>query len=255
MLRAVLLAVALTAACPSVGAEATLATTVARIKPSIVGIGTYSAVNRPPARLLGSGFVVGDGHHAATNLHVVSLQLDAARKEQLVVFVGRGRSASYRPAMIAATSENHDLAVLRFEGPALPALTLADTVPPPEGTAVAFTGFPIGAVLGLYPVTHQGIVSALTPLATPAGSANQLSAEKIASLRDPYDVIQLDATAYPGNSGSPVYEQDSGRVVGIINQVFVKGRKEDILRDPSAITYAVPVHFLATLLKQGKHRP
>ena len=33
----------------------------------------------------------------------------------------------------------------------------------------------------------------------------------------PYPVIQLDGTAYPGNSGSPLYDPDSGEVIGIIN--------------------------------------
>jgi hypothetical protein len=32
-----------------------------KIKPSIVGIGTYSAVKRPPSTLMGTGFVIADG--------------------------------------------------------------------------------------------------------------------------------------------------------------------------------------------------
>lgn len=227
-----------------------LADTVARIKPAIVGVGTYSAVSRPPATLLGTGFVVGDGRRAATNFHVVDRELDAAHKEQLVIFIGRGRAVEYRPARLEGIDEQHDLALLAFDGPALPALSLAAGTTPREGSAIAFTGFPLGAVLGLYPVTHQGIVAALTPLATPAGAAGQLSAERIAALRDPYEVLQLDATAYPGNSGSPVYEQATGKVIGIVNQIFVKGKKEDVLRDPSAITYAIPSAYLEALMER-----
>lgn len=253
--RAWLAGVALAAGWFGVCAADALPDTVARIKPSIVGIGTYSAVRRPPAMLLGSGFVIGDGRLAATNLHVVAKELDDTYKESLVVFVGRGREAAYRPATVVAQDERHDLALLAFEGEALPPLTLAAATSPREGTAIAFTGFPIGAVLGLYPVTHHGIVSALTPLAVPATDARQLSPGKIAALRDPYEVLQLDATAYPGNSGSPVYLQDTGQVVGIIDQVFVKGRKEDVLRDPSAITYAIPVTHLATLLERHARQP
>ena len=37
-----------------------------------------------------------------------------------------------------------------------------------------------------------------------------------------FDVYQLDATAYPGNSGSPLLDADSGKVLGVINSVFVK---------------------------------
>ena len=223
---------------------------VDRIRPSIVGVGTYAATRRPPAVLAGTGFVVGDGHLAATNLHVVARALDGEHKEHLVVFIGRGRDSEYRNVVVERTDEEHDLTLLRFTGAAVAATTLPTDAQATvrEGTAIAFTGYPIGAVLGLYPVTHQGIVSALTPIAIPATTARELSAGKIAALRAPYDVIQLDATAYPGNSGSPVYRQSDGALVGIINQVLVKGKKEDALRDPSAITYAIPVRFLRALL-------
>lgn len=227
---------------------ADLVGTIARVKPSIVGIGSYMAVRRPPARLYGTGFVIGEGNLAATNFHVIDQDLDAGKKEEIVIFVGVGRKVEYRKAEILARDERHDLALLRFGGHPLPALDLGSGPTAPEGTAIAFTGFPIGAVLGLHPVTHQGIVSALTPIVIPAHNARELTVDKIATLRDPFEVLQLDATAYPGNSGSPVYRVADGTVVGIINQVFVKGKKEDVLRDPSAITYAIPVRYLRALL-------
>lgn len=65
-----------------------------------------------------------------------------------------------------------------------------------------------------------------------------------------YSVFQLDATAYPGNSGSPLYLAGSGEVVGIINMVFVKSTKEAALSAPSGIAYAVPVQPLAALLER-----
>ena len=42
------------------------------------------------------------------------------------------------------------------------ALDLAEKTKEREGTEIAFTGFPIGMALGLYPVTHRGIVSAIS---------------------------------------------------------------------------------------------
>ena len=239
---------------PTVSADEQLARTVATIKPAIVGIGTYSVIKQPAARLLGTGFVVGDGLHVATNFHVASVELETRVKESLVIFIGVASARSgvgtvqYRAARIVSSDEQHDLALLKMDGPALPALALGDDIEVREGMDIAFTGFPIGAVLGLVPVTHQGIVSALTPVATRPDSAKQLTANKIATLRDPFTVLQLDATAYPGNSGSPVYAPDSGKVVGVINQVFVKGKKEDLLREPSAITYAIPIRYLSALM-------
>jgi S1-C subfamily serine protease len=60
----------------------------------------------------------------------------------------------------------------------------------------------------------------------------------------------LDATAYPGNSGSPVFDVDTGEVIGIINMVFIKGSKEAALSQPSGITYAIPSIHLKDLLSQ-----
>jgi len=133
----------------------------------------------------------------------------------------------------------------------LPALALGDSSRVREGEYYAFTGFPIGAVLGLYPVTHRGIVSSITPMAVPAFGAQQLNSTLIKRLREPYDVFQLDATAYPGNSGSPLYRMEDGAVVGVINKVFVKETKEQVLTSPSGIAYAIPSVYIVELLKKG----
>jgi S1-C subfamily serine protease len=66
-----------------------------------------------------------------------------------------------------------------------------------------------------------------------------------------FPVLQLDATAYPGNSGSPIYDPATGDVLGIVNMVFVKGTKEAALSQPSGITYAVPVQHLQALLRKA----
>jgi serine protease Do len=66
--------------------------------------------------------------------------------------------------------------------------------------------------------------------------------------RTPFQVFQLDATAYPGNSGSPVFDPETGAVVGIINMVYVKGVKENATSNPSGITYAIPGKYIARLL-------
>jgi S1-C subfamily serine protease len=103
-------------------------------------------------------------------------------------------------------------------------------------------------VLGLYHATHRGIVAAITPMAIPGFGGKDLSPQAIKALREPFDVYQLDATAYPGNSGSPVYDPETGDVIGVINSVFVKRTKEAVLTEPSGITYAIPAKFLKALL-------
>ena len=65
-------------------------------------------------------------------------------------------------------------------------------------------------------------------------------------------MFQLDAVAYPGNSGSPLYETDTCKVVGVINSVYVKESKETLLSSPSGIAYAIPVKYVKQLLKKAR---
>ncbi len=227
-----------------------MADTITKVKPSIVGIGTYVPTRRPPAQLLGTGFVVKDGRHVVTNYHVVAKKLNEERLERLVVFSGTGARPTISPANMLRSDKVYDLAILKIEKK-LPALSLY-TGEVREGDEFLFTGFPIGAVLGLYPVTHRSMVSSITPIAIPAPSSQQLSIARVKRLRNPTKVYQLDGTAYPGNSGSPLYDQETGNVVGVINMVHVKSTKEDVLSNPSGISYAIPIKHANNLLRDLK---
>ena len=229
---------------------ADLAGTVSLLKPSVVGIGVYTPTGQPKNQLYGTGFVIGDGTYIVTNNHVIQQELDDSLLQKLAVFTGKGQAAKVKLAKLIARDTQHDLAVLKIEGQALPALSLANNDFRLEGSAIAFTGFPIGAVLGLYPVTHQGIIAAVTPTIIPLDDARQISIAMLKRLRDPYLVYQLDATAYPGNSGSAMYDVKTGEVIGIINKVFVQQSKETVISKPSGITYAIPVKYLHKLLKK-----
>lgn len=231
-------------------ASADLAETIQRIKPSILVIGTYKKTGSPQFTLRGTGFVIGDGNLVATNAHVVADITDP--ETELVVRIGQGRSQNesrLRRAKVMASNKAQDLAVLRIEGAPFPALRLANSDSVREGQNIAFTGFPIGGALGFSPVTHRGIVSSITPIALPAGNANQINDKLIRQIKSgSFDIFQLDATAYPGNSGSPVFDAASGEVIGVINMVFIKGSKEAALSQPSGITYAIPANHLNEML-------
>jgi len=183
---------------------------------------------------------------------VVPNQLDGAKMEQLGVVVGSGQDFSFRPAQLVALDREHDLAHLRLEGgPPLPVLALGDSRGVAEGQALAFTGFPLGMVLGLHPATHRALLAAITPVMQPSFNARRLDARAVARLqRTPFSIYQLDGTAYPGNSGSPLYDPATGQVVGVINMVFVKGLKESAISTPSGITYAIPVRHVQELLSR-----
>jgi S1-C subfamily serine protease len=223
--------------------------TILKVKPGIVGIGTFQETRRPPGVLRGTGFVVADGHHVVTNAHVLPEKLDKKHNEFIAVFTGQGKEGRILSAETIGTENDHDLCLLRFGGKALPPLVLGDDSLVREGELYAFTGYPLGAILGLYAATHRGIVSAVTPIVIPVTAMKQLDGELIGRLKNPYLIFQLDATAYPGNSGSPLYDVKSGRVIGIINKVFVQGAKEHAITNPSGMTYAIPVRYLKKFMK------
>ena len=246
------LAAALFAGTPPAGAQQVPAT-IERVKASVVGVGTFQQTRTPPFRFLGTGFAVGNGSTIVTNAHVLPQKLDGDQGETIAVIApGQGREMQLRRATRGADDPAHDLALLNLPGPALPALAIRDSEGVREGESVLFTGYPIGAVLGPYPATHRGMIAAITPIAIPAAHSSQLKPDLVRRLASgPFPVFQLDATAYPGNSGSPVYDPATGEVIGVVNMVFVKGTKESALERPSGITYAIPSRYLIELLKGG----
>ncbi len=228
---------------------ASLPDTIDKIRPSIVGVGTVMPIRRPSAKFSGTGFVVGKGNLVVTNHHVLPETMNTSKREVLAVFSGRGKQAKAHKVRILRADPEHDLALLELIEGRLPPMKLSGNSKVREGESVAFTGFPIGMVLGLYPITHRGIVSAITPVVIPSNNSKQLTAKQIQRMRNRFEVYQLDGTAYPGNSGSPVYNMETGEVIGVLNSVFVKGTKETLLEKPSGISYAIPVHFVHKLLK------
>jgi S1-C subfamily serine protease len=239
-------------------AHADRVSTIERIKLSVVAVGTFVRTRTPPFQFLGTGFAVDDGMVIVTNAHVLPAVVDPAKMEVLAILIpglpkdGKDQ-VQVREARQIAVDAGSDLALLRVSGPALPALKIRASQSVKEGQEIFFTGYPVGAVLGPFAATHRGMISAITPIAIPQGRAGDLDAHTVRRLATgPFPVFQLDATAYPGNSGSPVYDPDSGEVLGIINKVFIQGTKESALTQPSGITYAVPSSHLEDLLKKAR---
>lgn len=228
-----------------------LARTIAAVKPAVVGVGTFMKTRSPAVAFVGTGFVVGDGLSVITNAHALPQLLDSERQETLGVVIGKGEAIEFRPASIVAVDREHDLAHLRLGGAPLPALQLGDSGTLAEGRELAFTGFPLGMVLGMHPVTHRALLSAITPVVRPALSSAKLDVKTIVQLQKAsFSVFQLDATAYPGNSGSPVFDPESGTVFAVINMVMVKGLKETAITNPSGIAYAVPSRYVHELMQR-----
>lgn len=250
------LGAAATIVAPHARAQDAVEDAIARVRRSVVAVGTLQRTRTPAFRFIGTGFVVGDGLRIATNAHVANGARDLAHDEVLVVLlpgppgaVTATTSATFRAARRIAEDREHDLALLSIEGAPLPALALGKSERVREGRNVYFTGFPIGAILGPVPVTHRAIVAAVTPIVLPRGRAADLDPATIRKLAEgAFPVFQLDGTAFPGNSGSPVYDAATGEVVAVLNMVLVQATKESLLAQPSGIAYAVPAEHLARLL-------
>mgnify|MGYP000114843788 FL=1 len=236
-------------------AQADVADTLQSVKPGVVGVGIYSPTSSPRANLMGTGFAVLDGRYIVSCAHIFARQPDTEKKESFAVFIGRDRLMAVRPAKLIATDKARDLALLKIEGDPLPTLKLGDSTTVREGWQLYFTGYPIGSVLGLNPSTHRAGLAAVIPIYTPVPNMAQLNTRTLKQAHEPYEVFALDAIAYPGNSGSPVWHPDSGEVLGVVNSVYVKGAKEAALTAPSGISYAIPVKYVHQLLEKALDDP
>lgn len=220
---------------------------IAEVKPSVVAIAILNPTAAPRLSLIGTGFAVGDGHQIVTNAHVIAKMLDESKNERYVVLSGQGTNPKIHFVQKQKVDSKYDLAILQINERIEP-LRLAPDEYQPEGSELLFTGYPITEVLGLYPASNKAMISSITPVVIPANHASELSPQVLRQLQQPFLIYQLDGTAYPGNSGSPVYSVVDGTVVAIMNMVYVKQTKESVLSNPSGISYAIPSRHLRALL-------
>ncbi|AOS78869.1 MULTISPECIES: S1C family serine protease [Hydrogenophaga] len=223
-------------------ARAALADTVSRMKPSVVLVGTWRDTDSPRFQLRGTGFLAGRASQVVTCAHVLPAPEEGAPPAQLVVQVWqRDGTWSMRQARVLGTERHGDIALLGIDGPPGPLAPLGDSSAVREGDDLAFMGFPIGNVLGYAHVVHRAMVSSIATSVPPSPDADRLRGPAIRGARDgTFDIFQLDAVAYPGNSGGPLFKPETGEVVGMMNMVLIKGTRESALSQPSGIAYAIP---------------
>ena len=163
------------------------------VSPAVVDINVDRQMEESFGRLgFGSGFLIDDEGHIATNFHVVQ---DADR---IRISFQDGSSAQ---AELLGTNPANDLALLKVDSEAvkdITPLTLGDSAAARPGQlAIA-----IGSPFGLGGSITVGVVSGLDRTLT-----SDLS-------RPISGVIQTDALINPGNSGGPLLNRD-GEVIGI----------------------------------------
>jgi serine protease Do len=181
-------------------------------------------------RSSGSGVIVDPDGYVVTNAHVVE---NATRIEIELPFAatggepGRsiiGRRGRTVGAQIVAIDHETDLAVVKAEAGALPALAFGDSDTLRPGQLVLAFGSP----LGLDASVTLGIVSAV---------ARQLTPE------DPMIYIQTDAPINPGNSGGALVDTE-GRLVGINTLIYSQSGGSE------GIGFAAPSNIVRNVFEQ-----
>ena len=114
---------------------------IARIKPSIVAVGTVEKLRSPTAVIRGTGFAVGNGKYVLTNAHVVDGEVETESGEQLAVFGGAAEEPEVHMAEVVAQDKEHDMALLSISGAPLPALVMGDATKVREGEQYARCGY------------------------------------------------------------------------------------------------------------------
>ncbi|MEX2213378.1 MAG: serine protease [Phycisphaeraceae bacterium] len=228
-------------------------TAVKELRPSIVAVGSYLRTDTPTVQYFGTGFVVEDGNLVVTNAHVVAALRAADRLDHLrVFFPDTVRDVDGKEAKVLLEDTYHDVALLRFEGRAGGVVKLAPTEDPDQGLSVGIMGYPTGTRLGLVPAVHQGVLAAVVPAVLPLPTGVKLTPELREALKNPYNLYQLDMVAFPGNSGSPLFDARTGEVIGVLNMTLATKTREHLFDKPTGIAYAVPVRWVHELIRKNR---
>ena len=178
----------------------------------------------------GSGVIVDPDGYVVTNAHVVE---NATRIEVELPLAATGgdpgrsivkRRGRIVGAQIVAVDEETDIAVIKVDAKALPAMAFGDSDALRPGQIVLAFGSP----LGLSSSVTMGVVSAV---------ARQLTPE------DPMIYIQTDATINPGNSGGALVDTD-GKLVGINTLIYSQSGGSE------GIGFAAPSNIVRNVVAQ-----
>jgi len=168
---------------------------------------------------LGTGFILSADGYVVTNNHVVE------GADEVIV---KMRDGTEHEAKIIGTDPKLDVALIKFKGKHLKAVTLGDSDKLRVGDWVVAIGNPFG----LEQTVTAGIVSAKGRV---IGSG-------------PYDdFIQTDAAINPGNSGGPLFNTH-GEVIGINTAIYSRSGGNN------GIGFAIPIKLARSVLAELREK-
>jgi len=168
----------------------------------------------------GSGIVVASGAWGTQILtveHVIhgARQLRATLREKIVIGV-----------RVVAVDVKKDLALVEASTPDVPVANLGSARGIEPGTAIGVAGFPVPDAF-----QDEGL-----------GVATSVYAGRVSSVRK--DTLELDLAIIPGESGGPVFDAETGTVIGLAESRF---------EEEKAIGFAIPIDDAEAFLKGRLH--
>jgi S1-C subfamily serine protease len=167
----------------------------------------------------GSGLIVASGSWGSQILTAEHVIHDA---RNLRVTIGDRRKSKARTI---ASDEKDDLALLGTDVPNLVAAPLGTSKGLLPGSAIGVAGYPIPDAF-----QDEGL-----------GTSTSVFAGRIASIR--HDALELDVPVIPGESGGPVFDAQTGAVIGLAESRF---------EEEKAIGFAIPIDDAKRFIAHAK---
>lgn len=191
------------------------------------GVALLAVLMPDGQKYTGTAFGVSAAGLLVTNRHLVRDDQGRVADKLLVKFSG---STQWIPARVARVVDGDDLALLQIDGRGpWPAVLGVGHGSPVVGAPVAIMGYPLGLETAMEGRGSDDFVASATLGVGTTSKALE-------------DVLQIDAFAGEGSSGSPVFDRD-GRVVGVV----FGGARESAGR----IVYAIPAERLLAQLPEA----
>ena len=175
----------------------------------------------------GSGVIIRSDGYILTNNHVVT------GADRIMVSVG----LNSKEAKVIGTDSTTDLAVIKIDGTAYPAITIGSSKDLQVGQWVMAVGSPFG----LEKTVTSGIISALQ-------RSEQAQSQTSNDITTYTNLIQTDAAINPGNSGGALVDEE-GKLVGL-NSLIQSPSGSVGVAQSAGIGFAIPVDFAIDIAHQ-----
>lgn len=222
---------------------------IKKVRPSVIAVGFRSEPNK--MTIIGSGFAISDDGKILSSAHLYR-KLKPENIPQLMgmAMIEQGPNDLERykwfPLKLIKKEDRNDIALFqleRYEVPLLKKLNLGNSEKVEVGDEVYFIGFPYAAQLinegfGITLIVNKGIISNIKRDGTdPSRKRNWFI---------------IDAISNPGNSGCPLIDLKTNKVIGIMAITWRKKSKthQDLdIREPMHICAAKPINLAKPLLE------